>query len=139
MVAIQQKERDSRACRILDGTHHAVCAGIGVAFLPEWLVADDLRSKYLVGVVPFVGETLGQVMLAVATTLGAAALLVIGHVADSRHLWMWGLDPGTFPKTHDWLVMNGYYAVFDRAVRLATPVAEVWTVNRPLNRGNFRH
>jgi hypothetical protein len=49
-------------------------------------------------------------LVAVATVL----LHFVGMVTHHHYLSFWGLDAGLFPKATDWVLMNGYYALFER-------------------------
>jgi hypothetical protein len=53
----------------------------------------------------------------VVSALAAAATVLlhfVGMVTHSHYLSFWGLDAGLFPKATDWILMNGYYALFER-------------------------
>jgi hypothetical protein len=45
---------------------------------------------------------------------GTVTLHFLGEVAHRAYLSAWGIDPGLFPKAADWLLVNGYYVLFDR-------------------------
>lgn len=56
-----------------------------------------------------------QGFLAVTSALvGAAAVLLhlIGNAVHQSYLDKWGIDPGQFPKSTDWLVIQGYYGIW---------------------------
>jgi hypothetical protein len=53
--------------------------------------------------------------LAALAAVGTVLLHTVGAIAHSRYLWFWGVDPNQFPKTTDWTLIFGYYAIFDRA------------------------
>lgn len=57
-----------------------------------------------------------QGFLAVTSALvGAAAVLLhlIGNAVHQSYLDKWGIDPGQFPKSTDWLVIQGYYGIWN--------------------------
>lgn len=51
---------------------------------------------------------------AAAVTIGGLSLHLMGYVAHRTLLAKLGVDPGLFPKSTDWLVINGYYTLADR-------------------------
>lgn len=53
--------------------------------------------------------------LSVMVAVGTVLLHAVGTIAHTRYLWSWGVDPNLFPKTTDWNLIFGYYALFDRA------------------------
>lgn len=56
-------------------------------------------------------------LLSIAAALaafGTVALHFLGEIAHRSYLQAWGIDSGIFPKTSDWLLVNGYYVLFDR-------------------------
>jgi hypothetical protein len=53
--------------------------------------------------------------LTAMVAVGTVLLHAVGAIAHSRYLWFWGVDPNQFPKTTDWTLIFGYYAIFDRA------------------------
>lgn len=60
-------------------------------------------------------------MLSLATALvavGTVTLHLIGDVRHRHYLNYWGIDAGLFPKTADWILINGYYGVVDRFVAI---------------------
>jgi hypothetical protein len=53
----------------------------------------------------------------VVSALAAMATVLlhfVGMVTHHHYLSFWGLDAGLFPKATDWVLMNGYYALFER-------------------------
>lgn len=78
-------------------------------------------------------------MLSMVTALVAAAtvtLTFLGNVSHSQYFRHWGLDASLFPKTVDWMLINGYYgltnglisivgAIYDNAVFLGCAVVVV--------------
>lgn len=50
--------------------------------------------------------------------VGAVTLHLIGDVRHRHYLSYWGIDAGLFPKTADWILVNGYYGVVDRFVAI---------------------
>ena len=49
---------------------------------------------------------------------GTVTLHLIGDVRHRQYLGYWGIDAGLFPKTTDWILINGYYGVVDRFVAI---------------------
>lgn len=49
---------------------------------------------------------------------GTVTLHLIGDVSHRQYLKHWGIDAGLFPKTTDWILINGYYGVVDRFVAI---------------------
>jgi hypothetical protein len=57
-----------------------------------------------------------QGFLAVTSALmGVSAVLLhlIGSAIHQTYLSQWGIDPGQFPKSTDWLVIQGYYGIWN--------------------------
>lgn len=53
---------------------------------------------------------------------GTAALHLIGEVQHRSYLQYWNVDANFFPKPVDWILINGYYGVFDRMAAILTAV-----------------
>lgn len=49
---------------------------------------------------------------------GTVTLHLIGDVRHRHYLKHWGIDAGLFPKSADWVLINGYYGVVDRFVAI---------------------
>lgn len=49
---------------------------------------------------------------------GTVTLHLIGDVSHRQYLKYWGIDAGLFPKTADWILINGYYGVVDRFITI---------------------
>lgn len=52
--------------------------------------------------------------------VGTVTLHLIGDLSHRHYLKFWGIDAGLFPKTTDWILINGYYGVVDRFVAILT-------------------
>lgn len=57
-------------------------------------------------------------LLTVLVAAGTVTLHLIGDVRHRQYLKYWGIDAGLFPKTADWILINGYYGVVDRFVAI---------------------
>jgi len=55
---------------------------------------------------------------AISAAVGGLSLHLMGHVTHRFYLHQMGADAGLFPKTTDWLVINGYYALGGRLLSL---------------------
>lgn len=53
-------------------------------------------------------------LLTAFVAAGSVTLHLIGDVSHRRYLSHWGIDSGLFPKSTDWILINGYYGVVDR-------------------------
>ncbi|MET3916262.1 hypothetical protein ABID97_003044 [Variovorax sp. OAS795] len=56
--------------------------------------------------------------LSIATALmavGAVTLHVMGESSHRAYLQFWGVDAGAFPKSTDWLLINGYHGLANRS------------------------
>ena len=53
---------------------------------------------------------------AALAAVGGVALHFLGEVAHSVYLRAWGIDAELFPKSTDWLLVHGYYVLFDRSL-----------------------
>lgn len=51
---------------------------------------------------------------AATAAFGTVALHFLGDAAHRAYLSAWGIDSGLFPKASDWLIINGYYVLFER-------------------------
>jgi hypothetical protein len=49
---------------------------------------------------------------------GTVTLHLIGDVSHRQYLNHWGIDANLFPKTTDWILINGYYGVVHRFVAI---------------------
>lgn len=58
-----------------------------------------------------------------AVAAATVALHLIGYVTHTHYLRFWGVDSGLFPKSTDWLLINGYYAAVDRFVVMLNAMA----------------
>lgn len=47
------------------------------------------------------------------TAVAAILLHLIGSAIHQAHLSQWGIDAGQFPKSTDWLVIQGYYGIWN--------------------------
>lgn len=60
-------------------------------------------------------------MLSLSTAIVAAGTVTLHLIGDVRHrfyLKYWGIDASLFPKTTDWILINGYYGVVDRFIAI---------------------
>lgn len=55
-------------------------------------------------------------VLSALSAIAAAVLHFVGMVAHRSYMSYWGLDADLFPKANDWILMNGYYSIFNRSV-----------------------
>lgn len=53
-------------------------------------------------------------LLASVVAAGTVTLHLIGDLRHKYYLQHWGVEDGLFPKTADWILINGYYGVVDR-------------------------
>jgi hypothetical protein len=65
-------------------------------------------------------------IIAATGVVGGVILHFLGHVSHNRYLTLWGIDPGQFPKSIDWIGINGYYTLFDRITSIFSALAETW-------------
>jgi hypothetical protein len=63
---------------------------------------------------------------AVISVAGGAALHFLGYVTHMAYLRTWGIDSDLFPKSIDWIYVNGYYTLFDGLNKIFTAFAEGW-------------
>ena len=52
------------------------------------------------------------------TAVGAVALHIVGLTRHQVYLGFWGINANLFPKTTDWLLLHGYYGLFDRFIAI---------------------
>lgn len=50
----------------------------------------------------------------------------VGALRHRVYLAHWGVDAGSFPKTVDWLLINGYYGLFDQFSALLKSLVSNW-------------
>ncbi len=55
---------------------------------------------------------------AALASVGAVSLHLSGYVAQRSFLSAFNVDPDGFPRTADWMLVNGYYSVIDSGVLL---------------------
>lgn len=58
-----------------------------------------------------------SMVLSLSASIVAAGTVTLHLVGDLRHkyyLQHWGVEDGLFPKSTDWILINGYYGVVDR-------------------------
>lgn len=66
---------------------------------------------------------------AISAAVGGLSLHLMGHVTHRFYLHQMGADAGLFPKTTDWLVINGYYALGGRLLSLLEAfLAHAWWI-----------
>jgi hypothetical protein len=58
--------------------------------------------------------------LTALVAIGTVTLHLIGDLRHRHYLKFWGIDAGLFPKTTDWILINGYYGAVDRFVAILT-------------------
>ena len=56
--------------------------------------------------------------------LGTVLLHLIGAVRHRQYLTYWGVNSDLFPKSVDWIIINGYYGVFDRFFAIVVAVKD---------------
>ncbi|WP_159915712.1 hypothetical protein [Pantoea sp. 18069] len=56
--------------------------------------------------------------------LSTVTLRLIGDIRHRQYLNYWGLDADLFPKPTDWLVINGYYGLFEHFLRFFFALVE---------------
>lgn len=57
-------------------------------------------------------------VLTALVALGSVILHFIGDVSHRQYLKFWGIDPGLFPKSTDWILINGYYSLVTRFIAI---------------------
>jgi hypothetical protein len=62
--------------------------------------------------------TFGLKLIASVIVVLGIALHFLGHIAHETYLNAWGIDPGQFPKSIQWMGVNGFVAVSDRITTL---------------------
>lgn len=55
-------------------------------------------------------------LLTALVASGTVTLHFIGAVSHRNYLRYWGIDADLFPKTTDWVLINGYYAIVHRFI-----------------------
>lgn len=55
-------------------------------------------------------------VLTAAITAGGVTLHLIGDVTHRQYLRFWGIESSIFPKSTDWILINGYYSLVDRFI-----------------------
>jgi hypothetical protein len=55
-------------------------------------------------------------VLTALVALGSVILHFIGDVSHRQYLKFWGVDSGLFPKSTDWILINGYYSLVTRFI-----------------------
>ncbi|QNP48150.1 hypothetical protein [Diaphorobacter aerolatus] len=61
-------------------------------------------------------------LLTALVAAGTVTLHLIGDVRHRQYLKYWNVDAGLFPKTADWILINGYYGVVDRFIYILAAV-----------------
>jgi len=64
-------------------------------------------------------------VLSLSTAVVAAGTVTLHLIGDVRHrfyLKYWGIDASLFPKTTDWILINGYYGVVDRFIAILVAI-----------------
>lgn len=61
---------------------------------------------------------------AVVVTMSGLSLHLMGFVTHANFLSRMGVAPGLFPKTSDWLAINGYYTATDRFSLIFQAIAQ---------------
>ena len=62
------------------------------------------------------GWTTALSILGVIAAVGAVTLHIVGLTQHQVYLGFWGLNANLFPKSTDWLLLQGYYGLFERLV-----------------------
>ncbi|MFP8780123.1 hypothetical protein [Hydrogenophaga sp. RWCD_12] len=57
-------------------------------------------------------------VLTALVALGSVILHFIGDVSHRQYLKFWGIDAGLFPKSTDWILINGYYSLVTRFIAI---------------------
>jgi hypothetical protein len=65
-------------------------------------------------------------LFAIVAAVGGVSLHLMGYVTHRTYLTSLGVDPGLFPKSADWLVINGYYTLADRFMVVFRAAASGW-------------
>lgn len=68
-------------------------------------------------------------LLSFATALvavGSATLHLVGSIWHRNYLAYWGIDSKLFPQSTDQVLLNGFYALFDRLVLLFWALGAEW-------------
>lgn len=56
--------------------------------------------------------------LASVVAAGTVTLHLIGDLRHRHYLQHWGVEDSLFPKSADWILINGYYGVVDRFISM---------------------
>jgi hypothetical protein len=65
---------------------------------------------------------------AAIVAMGGLALHLMGHTAHSTYLRQMNIGSEAFPKSTDWLVINGFYTLADRFLALLNALTKYWLV-----------
>lgn len=57
-------------------------------------------------------------VLTALVALGGVTLHLIGDVSHRQYLKFWGINSGLFPKSTDWILINGYYSLVSRFIAI---------------------
>lgn len=57
----------------------------------------------------------GLSILTALVAVGSVSLHIMGESSHRAYLQYWGMDTGAFPKSTDWLLINGYYGLVNRS------------------------
>lgn len=63
---------------------------------------------------------------ATIAAVGGVSLHLMGYVTHRTYLSSLGVDPGLFPKSADWLIINGYYTLADRFLLIFRAAVSGW-------------
>jgi hypothetical protein len=63
-------------------------------------------------------------VLAVMTGIGTVVLHAVGSITHISYLRAWGVEPDLFSKPVDWIMLNGYYSLADRAIAAMAVIGE---------------
>lgn len=61
-------------------------------------------------------------LLTAITAIGTVTLHIIGNTRHQQYLKYWGIDSDIFPKTTEWILINGYYGIFDRFIAILSAI-----------------
>lgn len=59
-------------------------------------------------------------LLTTLIAAGTVTLHLVGEVRHRYYLRHWNIDAGLFPKSTDWILINGYYGIVDRFITILT-------------------
>lgn len=68
-------------------------------------------------------------LIASVSVVVGIALHFFGHIAHDTYLSAWGIDPGQFPKSIQWMGVNGFVAVSDRITTLLKLFTSDWNLS----------